>query len=154
MTRDELRAFLAPLPDDAILGLTLYGEARGEPVEGIVACGAVIRNRLHDAKHRYGKSYRDVCLKRLQFSCWNPDDADPNFTAVIAAATGLMAAPVQTHPALEQCSWVALGIAQGALADNTKGANHYHTSAMQPRPTWAQGYVPLTQKGAHVFYRL
>ena len=27
MTRDEMRAFLAPLPDDAILGLTLYGAA-------------------------------------------------------------------------------------------------------------------------------
>jgi hypothetical protein len=154
VTRDELRAFLAPLPDEAILGLTLYGEARGEPIEGMVAVGGVIRNRMQDAKARWGKTYRDVCLKRLQFSCWNPDDADPNFQRVLKAATGLMASPVVTDPALEQCSWTAIGISRGALADNTKGANHYHVGSMQPRPSWAQGFAPLAQRGAHVFYRL
>lgn len=154
MTRDELRAFLAPLPDEAILGLTLYGEARGEPIEGIVAVGCVIRNRMQDAKARWGKTYREVCLKRAQFSVFNPDDSDPNFLEMIKAATILMAPSPKPSPALEQCSWSALGIARGALLDNTKKSNHYHTSALQPRPSWAQGFAPLAQRGAHVFYRL
>lgn len=154
MTRDELRAFLTPLTDEAIVALTLYGEARGEPIEGLVAVGCVIRNRQQDAKGRYGKTYRDVCLKRLQFSCWNPDEHDANFQTVLKAATGLMATPVVSDAALEQCSWLALGITRGAVLDNTKGANHYHTGTLQPRPAWAQGFVPLAQRGHHVFYRL
>lgn len=154
MTRDELRAFLAPLPDEAILGLTLYGEARGEPIEGIIAVGCVIRNRLQDSKKRYGGTYRDVCLRKWQFSVFNPDDSDPNFRKVIEAATALMTKPPTSDPAMETCSWVALGISRGALPDNTKGANHYFVASMSPRPSWAQGYVPVVQKASHVFYKL
>lgn len=153
MTRDELRAFLQPLPDEAIVGLTVYGEARGEPIEGQVAVGCVIRNRLHDTKKRYGTRYRDVCLKKMQFSCFNPSDTDPNFRAVLRAAQTLLEKGTPDD-ALEQAAWVALGIHQHALTDNTKGANHYHTAALTPRPAWAQSYIPVTQKGAHVFYRL
>lgn len=154
MTRDEMKAFLAPLPDEAIVGLTLYGEARGEPIEGIIAVGCVIRNRLKDGKQRYGKTYRDVCLKRLQFSCWNPDDADPNFNRVLKAAAALMTVTPTPDPVMEQVSWVSLGITRGAILDTTKGSNHYFVATLQPRPAWAQGYVPVVQRGAHVFYRL
>ena len=153
MTRDELKAKLAPLSDDAILALTIYGEARGEPIEGQIAVGCVIRNRLKDAKARYGKTYREVALKRLQFSCWNPDDADPNFRKVLEAAQVLLDKK-PADAALEQCAYVALGISRDALADNVKGCNHYFLATLTPRPSWSQGYVPLAQKGAHTFYRL
>lgn len=154
MTRDELKVFLAPLPDEAILGLTLFGEARGEAIEGIIAVGHVIRNRVKDAKKRYGQTYREVCLRKLQFSCWNPSPSDPNFQRVVKAATGLMTTPIVSEPTLEQCSWVALGIVRGALLDNSKQANHYHTVQLKPRPSWAQSYVPVIQKGNHVFYKI
>lgn len=149
MTRDELKAFLAPLPDEAILGLTIYGEARGEPIEGQIAVGCVIRNRVLD--RRWPNDYRGVCLQRLQFSCWNPSDSDPNFKALIAAAT-LLRDGAKVSDRLEQCAWVALGIARGAILDNTKGANHYHVANMQPRPSWAQSWAPVAQIKNHVFY--
>ncbi len=153
MTRDELKTFLAPLPDDAILGLTLYGEARGEPIEGIVAVGHVILNRAKDVKKRWPGNARQVCLQKSQFSCWMPEGGQANHEAVLAAAQSMLL----KEPAdrlLEQCAWVALGIARFALLDNSKGSNHYHTAALHPRPAWASSFVPVTQKGGHVFYRL
>jgi N-acetylmuramoyl-L-alanine amidase len=151
MTRDELKTFLAPLADEAILGLTLYGEARGEAIEGVIAVGCVIRNRLLD--RRWPNTYRDVCLQKAQFSCWAPIGGEANFNTMIEAAKGLLAN--QPAPALlEQCAWVALGISRGALLDTTKGANHYHAVSMHPRPKWAQSFIPVVQKGQHVFYKL
>ncbi len=153
MTRDELRVFLAPLPDEAIYGLTLFGEARGEPIEGLIGVACTIRNRVRDAKARWGKDYRAVCLQKAQFSCWAPVGGPANHQTVLDAATVLL-----THatapPELEQCAWVALGVSRGAVLDIVKGANHYHAISMKPRPSWAQSFVPLTQKGAHVFYKL
>lgn len=153
MTRDELRVFLAPLPDDAIHGLTLYGEARGEPIDGIIAVSCAIRNRVQDAKRRWGQTFRTVCLQRLQFSCWTPLGGAANHQAVLDAATVLL-----THqkapPLLEQCAWVALGVSRQAILDTVKGANHYHVATMKPRPKWAQSFVPVMQKTHHLFYKL
>jgi len=52
---------------------TLWGEARGESEEGQVAVGHVIKNRV-EKKTWYGKTIKDVCLKKWQFSCWNEND--------------------------------------------------------------------------------
>ena len=41
----DLKAVLDRLTDVQILALTLFGEARSEPIEGIVGVGCVIRNR-------------------------------------------------------------------------------------------------------------
>ena len=159
MTRDDLKALLAPLPDEAILGLTLFGEARGEPIEGLIAVGCVIRNRVltdigHDRKPDWwGEGYRGVCLKRDQFSCWSPKGGEANFNAVVAA-TQLLLAHEPAPPLLEQCSWVALGISRGALLDTVKGADHYHAVQLRPRPPWAQSFVPIVQVRNHLFYRL
>lgn len=153
MNRDELKTFLSPLPDDAILGLTLYGEARGEPIEGIIAIGHVIRNRARDAKGRWPSNIRQVCLQKAQFSCWSPIGGEANHEAVLAAAQNILLK--EKAPAmLEQCAWVALGISGNALVDNSKGANHYMVATLMPRPLWAQGRIPLCQRGAHAFYRL
>ncbi len=153
MSRDELKAYLAPLPDDAILGLTLYGEARGEPIEGLIAVGCVIRNRVKDAKRRWGTDYRATCLQKAQFSCWAPVGGPANHQTVIDGADLLLTSgPVPSQ--LEQCAWVALGISRGALLDTVRGANHYHTVAMKPRPTWAQSFVPIVQIAHHLFYKM
>jgi hypothetical protein len=159
MTRDDVLRLLKPLSDEAILGLTLYGEARGEPIEGIIAVGCVIRNRVRkDLKGDtrpdwWGETYRGVCLAKWQFSCWTPKGGEDNFHTVIQAAKGLLAKTPAT-PLLEQCAWVALGISRGAILDTVKGADHYHTVQMQPRPAWAQQFVPITQVRRHLFYRL
>lgn len=153
MTRDELRTFLAPLSDDAVHALTLFGEARGEPIEGMIGVGCSIRNRVNDAKHRWGTTYRAVCLQKAQYSCWAPLGGAANHQAVLDAATILLRNQ-QAPPLLEQCAWVALGVSKSAILDTVKGANHYHAVTMKPRPSWAQSYAPIVQKAGHVFYKL
>lgn len=150
MTRDELKTLLAPLPDVSILGLTLYGEARGEPIEGIVAVAHVVNNRRMDSKNRWPKTFQDVCLQKKQFSCWNPND--PNLPKLVALAEKLKAK--QPTPELDECAWVALGIDAHALRDNTKGSNHYHAVSLIPRPSWAQSHIPSAQVRHHLFYKL
>lgn len=152
MSRAETLFLLKDLPDDAILGLTLYGEARGEPISGQIAVGCTIRNRLNDPKHRWGQSYRDICLQPKQFSCWN-DGSDQNHADLMKAAS-LLLQKGDPPPVLEQCAWIALGLVRGAILDTVKGANHYHTALLNPRPSWAQTYVPIKQVDHHVFYRL
>jgi len=56
-----------------ILAKTLWGEARGEGREGLIAVAWVIKNRA-DNPGWWGKSIELVCLKPYQFSCWNADD--------------------------------------------------------------------------------
>ena len=57
------------MTDLEALTLTLYGEARGEPIEGLIGVAMVIRNRVRD-KYRGAVNYEEVCLAPAQFSCW------------------------------------------------------------------------------------
>lgn len=148
----QMREIVEALPDDAILGLTLWGEARSEPIEGIVAVASVIRNRKHDK--RWPDTYRGVCLQRRQFSCWRPEGGPGNYNHLLKIAGQLANKETVTLKSLEQCAWVALGFTKEALYDRVKGANHYHTAALTPRPHWAQDVVPVTQVTTHVFYKL
>lgn len=50
-----------------IVAMTLYKEARGEGIKGLEAVATVIYNRAKLSK----TSFKGVCLKPLQFSCWN-----------------------------------------------------------------------------------
>jgi spore germination cell wall hydrolase CwlJ-like protein len=153
MTRVALLKFLEPLPDEAILALTLYGEARGEPIEGIIAVGCVIRNRVNDAKQRWPKTYRGVCLQNFQFSVWNVAGADANHEMLMKVAAALKAKEPMSA-VFEQVAFCAIGIVRGAILDNTKKSTHYHEQSMKPRPKWAQAYVPVVQIKGHLFYAI
>ena len=61
--------------DISVMAGTLWGEARSEGEQGMIAVGNVIMNRVA-AKSWYGDHIKGVCLKEWQFSCWN--DNDPN----------------------------------------------------------------------------
>lgn len=61
--------------DHLFYALTVYGEARGESIASKRAIAWVIRNRLKVSKA--GSGYRDVVLKKYQFSCWLK--SDPNY---------------------------------------------------------------------------
>ena len=60
---------------------TIWGEARGEDEQGKIAVGHVIKNR-RDKQTWMGKTIKDVCLKKWQFSCWNEND--PNREKILA----------------------------------------------------------------------
>ena len=122
-----------------ILAKTLYGEARGEGISGLEAVANVILNRV---KHPcwWGKNIREVCLKPMQFSCWNIDD--PNRKKLMA--------DLSDDPIFDVCRRIAVRAIRGLLKDTTKGSTHYH--ALKSHPKWANALVPNAQIGNHIFY--
>src|SRR4051812_25123549 len=96
-----------------ILALTIYGEARGETIEGQIAVGNVIRNRVVALK----KTYRDICLADKQFSCWNTND--PNYIILGEAAYRLNnLGTIDTT--FNQIMWIAKGLMRNEIKDNIK----------------------------------
>ena len=67
--------WIASLPDRLVLALLIWAESRGEPVEGQIAVGCVVRNRLNESTEAAPR-WRDICLAPEQFSCFNDLDAD------------------------------------------------------------------------------
>jgi spore germination cell wall hydrolase CwlJ-like protein len=149
MTDDELHAALS---DVQALGLTLFGEARGEPIEGRVAVANVIRNRVRLG--RWGPDYKSVCFAPWQFSCWQPVGGKDNYKVVLTAARALAAgrSARSIYLVLGECQWIAEGIVDGAVLDNTKGATHYFSTRMVGVPTWAVGQKPTCRIGGHLFF--
>lgn len=149
--REDVPRLTQSLSDTEVLALTLWGETRSESLDGIAAVGCVVRNRVADHGKRFGQSFRDVCLKPWQFSCWWEDGA--NTRAVRATAEQLAAgnAPAQLGESL----WIATGIIDRAIRDRTRGATHYLTVELlrlQP-PRWVGHMTHCVTIGAHAFFR-
>lgn len=142
---------LRTLADRLVLALTVWGEARGEPVEGQIAVANVVRNRLHRATNAAPR-WRDVCLAPSQFSCFNA--YDPNYVKVLAAAAQMSADRPTAD--MRQALWIADGVMADSVADNTRAATHYLTSWLfrTTPPTWAKDAPVLTTIGHHVFLRV
>jgi N-acetylmuramoyl-L-alanine amidase len=143
---------LTKLSDRQILGLTGYGEARGEPIEGIVGVMSAIKNRVKEG--RFGKGYSGVCLKPKQFSCWNEND--PNRQLLLSGAESILSGSQALPRALELCLFLADGIIREIVSDNTKGSNHYLTRKLynEAPPSWAKGQSPKALLGNHIFLHL
>jgi N-acetylmuramoyl-L-alanine amidase len=143
------------LTETQILTLTLWGETRGEPVEGKVAVGCVIRNRVETG--RWGDSYAKVCLAAYQFSCWRKEGGASNHKDVMAMADILSSGREVHDLALRECGYIAHGIIAGWLQDRTRGATHYYApEAMVPMgkiPAWAINLSPCATVGDHLFFK-
>lgn len=139
------------LTEPQVMALTMYGEARSEPIEGRISVGCVIRNRVEAG--RYGSNYRDVCLKKWQFSCWLPEGGLANYEIVMAHARMLLRKD-RMVPVMRECLWIADGLIADVLLDRTKGCTHYMTKALYESapPKWARGRKPDRTIGAHVFF--
>lgn len=165
MTDAELKA---SLNDGIAFRLTLYGEARGEPIEGRIAIGTLIRNRLSDG--RWGSGYRSVCLARWQFSCWEPkggwddprddDDISENYEHLIAITRALVLGGVPPWTPVEEAiyhetAWVVEGVMSGIIRDRVKRATHYYAPLAMPAgkvPSWAINKSPVVEVGKHLFF--
>jgi N-acetylmuramoyl-L-alanine amidase len=118
------------------LALTMWGEARGESINGMAAVGHVILNRV--ASEKYPNTIEGVVLQDAQFSCWDEPLVVP-----------------ETGP--DQRAWrdalnVAEALKRGQLQDPTGGHMMFH-SILHPDPFWAEyGTYPITI-GNHRFYR-
>jgi len=132
--------------DRDILARTLWGEARGEGLDGQIAVAWTIRNRVFDGKDKswWGEGYAGVCLKPWQFSCWNQND--PNYAYLSGAKQIPFREFAQAQIAADQ-------VLAGRVSDPTSGATHYYATTMPKAPNWAVGAKQTLKLGHHVFFK-
>ncbi len=124
--------------DIYVYAATVWGEARGEGLEGMRAVAHVIENRRD--RDQWPDSIRDVCLQNKQFSVWLP--SDPNFGRVVTQDLD--------DPTFWAAMYTVLGVALGQITDPTNGADHYH--AVNILPAWTHDMVQTYEHKNHVFY--
>ena len=146
MTALELAA---PLTDEDVLAATLWAEGRSLNVLGRIGIGCVVRNRMAN-RHQTAKQ---VCLARLQFSCWWRAGGVANYNALVYL---LEEYAITNDLVLRECRWIAEGILSGACRDITQGADHYLTTRLlgsAARPSWVESMICTGHDDAHTFYR-
>ena len=115
-----------------IVTATLILEAGGEYHTGAMqAVHEVILTRAD--KRRL--TPMQVCLQRLQFSCWNSGRIDQ------------LIAKAKRHPRWGE----AHAITQSTATNYTGGADHYHADYCSPY--WAKTLTRTTKIGRHIFYK-
>jgi N-acetylmuramoyl-L-alanine amidase len=155
-----------PPPDDAdtrhrlyilltaqqAIGLTAYGEARGESILGVAAVCSVIRNRYLRG-YRGATTFQQVCLRPYAFSCWNFTDPNAARLHDLAEAliTGRRWPPLSDRIVLETCLWLADRLIDGKIDDLTQAATHYFATSLATPPAWARppGRHTITIGGHH-----
>lgn len=140
---------MTTLTDRDVLALTLWGEARGEPVEGRIAVACVIRSRLQTG--RWGRTYTEVCRAPKQFSCWSAAGGAQNHQALMVRVGIIQAGAVPADPILRECYWIADGTISGALQDRVGGATHYYARWLPEPPAWANDGKVVAEVGDHRF---
>lgn len=132
ITQEAKDDFTKRLNDEETLWLTVFGEARGEPIESQVGVASVILNRSIEQN----KTIKEICLAKLQFSCWNRND--PNLEQIFVAFLGPSRYLIN---AIKQVKLVSSGVYYLNIQDNTKGSNHYLTNSLYRSancPKWAK----------------
>ena len=132
------------MTDLEALTLTLWGEARGEPIEGKLAVAAVIRNRV--LRGAPVATYVSICTAKAQFSAWTEEVAQMKQAAADFESGHLSAS-------LELCEEIARATIAGLLLDPTDGDLNYITRDLYDHttPVWAKG-KPIKQFGNQVFF--
>jgi spore germination cell wall hydrolase CwlJ-like protein len=125
------------------LALTIYHEARGEPLDGQVAVAQVVMNRVHDPRYP-----DDVCsvvhegpvnwkgnpvIGECQFDWWCDGKSDTP----------------KDMRSLRRARAVATLVMNDRLEDRARGATHFHTA--KTNPEWNMKLV--AKIGDHVLYR-
>lgn len=124
------------------LARTLWGEARGQGLDGIAAVANVIANRTQKPGW-WGTGWVGVCIAPSQFSCWNEND--PNRARLLRVTIA--------DPQFRDCMVIAKAAVAGDLRDRTQGADHYYADHIAV-PKWARGKKPTVVIGNHRFFKL
>ena len=131
------------MTDAEALSLTIWGEARGEPIEGKIGVACVMRNRLN-SHYRGAQTYVDVCMAHAQFSAWTDEAAQ--MATELERLEGS-----HPDPSLMLCAEVASAIMQNLIPSNVQNANHYYAISISP-PAWAIDRPVLAALGRHRFF--
>lgn len=132
---------LRKLSDVELLAYFIWSETRGEQVEGKLAVGHVVLNRV-EARSHFGSTIREVVLRSGHFRSFKGNDSDS------ALSTELPSGDIE----FALCKAIAELATRGHLKnDPTGGATHFHR--LNAKPPWASALTYLRQIGNHVFYR-
>jgi spore germination cell wall hydrolase CwlJ-like protein len=129
-----------------LITLCVYGEARNQGLDGMLAVASVILNRSKKPSW-WGSDIKSVILKPWQFSCFNEND--PNRKTLENIAMDFQDS-LKRLSTLRHCYWIARGLMEGFLSSNVGSATHYHTR--QVKPDWKDKLQKITQVGDHIFY--
>lgn len=127
-----------------IMAKTLYGEARGEVkrfgIASFMAIANVIMNRLMQ-RTWYGQTIEEICLKKGQFSCWNPKDPNRKLLDEDLSDLSLFKKAIYVSESVLSKNW----------PDITNGADHYH--AIGQSSSWSKSMKETVIVGSHRFFR-
>ncbi len=127
------------VPDDIWGILTVYAEARGEPYEGKVAVGNVIRHRTARKFFSNGTVASTVWTP-YQFSWTNQGDAQR--VRVVSAEW--------EDDGMKECAraWF-----ESEVHEIVPDATHYYAEYVAPYWSKANGMIRVAQIGRHIFLR-
>lgn len=128
------------------LSLTIYFEARNQPLEGQIAVAQVVLNRVADK--RYPNKVCDVVMQSRKYK----DSGHPvlhtcQFSFYCDGKT-------DTPTDMDAYRWanhIALRTIYGTWPNFAEGATHYHT--VYVNPIWRWTLTPVTLIGDHIFYK-
>lgn len=145
---------LSALSDRSLIAATLFGEARGEPIEGQAGVLNVLHNRLTSG--RWGPTYHRVILQWAQFSCvWPTLSSQKSFDALVDFAQRVERGDIKSQSERQILGLTDL-VLSGGLVDNTKGATHYYAltpQLIQHPPGWAKLATQTVMLGNQLFFR-
>lgn len=127
---------------DALAIVTIFQEAAGESMDGKIAVGEVIRNRMARKYSSDGTVAGTVC-RRYQFSAWN-DDKQDNDLLIRSLNINDM------NPVVKDC------IAAWNRSRDTNLANRavlYCNLHVITRPDWAKDENRVAEIGNHTFFK-
>jgi hypothetical protein len=140
---------LSPIP---LLATLIHSEARGEPIEGQVGVAWTVRNRVYSNKW-FGGSWHQVMTRWAQYSgLWEQLSSPGNWQATMEFVNRLRSDPTVLQT---QEFWVARGIIEDVLLDNTENATHYYATyldSLGETPSWAKTGFHTATLGGHKFY--
>tara|TARA_Y100000310_G_scaffold324033_1_gene385361 strand:+ start:380 stop:793 length:414 start_codon:yes stop_codon:yes gene_type:complete len=131
-----------PYEEIDTLARTIYGEARGEPMQGKIAVAWCVRNRVEHPKW-WGKSWLGVMLKPKQFSCWNPEDRNRTKLAGVTF----------NDKDFRDCWYAALAVYQNMVKDPAPGSTHYYAYDLMDEPFWAEGATSCGRIAGHEYFK-
>lgn len=150
--RGEHKHLFEALTDAQIMGLCIWAEARGEGMEGRIAVGSVILNRV-DHRKWDGETVHEVIMKPWQFSWLNslPPQTytDPQYETCVEIARDFEAA-YHEKPQLFIMLEIARNMLDGTLKRNVPSLE-YHTINVKPK--WAAKLEVYKTIDQHIFYK-
>lgn len=125
-----------PLEEYACLTEAIHYEAKGEPVEGKIAVGSVIINRMKSK--RYPSSICEVISQKYQFSYRN-------------SGYVVLELPNRIEErSFKESSDLAVGLLEGTISSNVGNSLLYY-NPKKVTPKWSKGYYKRVTKGNHLF---